>query len=119
MHGNRVAIGALGAVILAIAAAVVFIRDHAAHGFIDANDRELVGRGAQLYAIHCAACHGAALEGQSDWRQPLPSGSLPAPPHDATGHTWHHPDEQLFDIVKRGLVPGETAPYGYVSDMPA
>ncbi|WP_170942271.1 c-type cytochrome, partial [Noviherbaspirillum denitrificans] len=44
---------------------------------------------------------------------------LPAPPHDETGHTWHHPDSVLFDIVKNGLVPGRTAPDGYQSDMPA
>ena len=49
----------------------------------------------------------------------LPSGRLPAPPHDPSGHTWHHPDQVLFDIVKNGLVPGRTAPPGYQSDMPA
>jgi S-disulfanyl-L-cysteine oxidoreductase SoxD len=44
---------------------------------------------------------------------------LPAPPHDETGHTWHHPDAVLIDIVKHGLVPGKTAPEAYESDMPA
>ena len=29
-------------------------------------------------------------------------GYLPAPPHDATGHTWHHPDTQLFAITRHG-----------------
>lgn len=87
--------------------------------FIDASDRQLTARGAQLYATYCAACHGAALEGQPNWRERLPNGRLPAPPHDPSGHTWHHPDAQLFDIVKHGLVPGRTAPEGYESDMPA
>ena len=48
---------------------------------------------------------------------PSASGRLPAPPHDASGHTWHHPDEVLFRIVDEGtaaLVGG-----GYESDMPA
>ena len=27
---------------------------------------------------------------------------LPAPPHNETGHTWHHPDEMLFAITKYG-----------------
>jgi len=40
---------------------------------------------------------------------------MPAPPHDATGHTWHHSDKQLFDMTKRG--PGALVP-GYQSDMP-
>ncbi|ALD90605.1 hypothetical protein CR3_1373 [Cupriavidus gilardii CR3] len=44
---------------------------------------------------------------------------MPAPPHDASGHTWHHADAVLFAITKHGLVPGVTAPAGYVSDMPA
>lgn len=42
-------------------------------------------------------------------------GRLPAPPHDATGHTWHHSDAQLFRIVKDGLA--SIAP-GYETDMP-
>jgi len=74
--------------------------------------------GQKLYAQHCAACHGAKLEGQPDWRKPLPNGRMPAPPHDESGHTWHHPDEVLFGITKNGLVP-PYAPPGYQSDMPA
>jgi mono/diheme cytochrome c family protein len=63
-----------------------------------------------------ALCHGANLEGQPNWRKPLPNGRLPAPPHDRTGHTWHHSDKQLFDMVKNGtaaMMPG------YETDMPA
>lgn len=57
---------------------------------------------AQLYQDNCAACHGAALEGQPDWRSPGPDGILPAPPHDASGHTWHHSDAMLFDYTRLG-----------------
>lgn len=74
--------------------------------------------GEGLYRQHCASCHGANLEGQPGWRQRLPNGRFPAPPHDSTGHTWHHPDEALFGITKSGLVP-PYAPAGYESDMPA
>lgn len=77
-----------------------------------------IAHGAQLYAQHCASCHGAGLEGQPNWRQRLPNGRLPAPPHDESGHTWHHPDKVLFGITKYGLVP-PYAPPGYQSDMPA
>lgn len=86
---------------------------------IDTSDAQRIARGKQLYAQQCASCHGANLEGQPNWRERLPSGRMPAPPHDATGHTWHHPDAVLFAITKNGLVPGITAPAGYVSDMPA
>ena len=81
----------------------------------DPNDRKLVTRGKVVYDEQCASCHGAKLEGQTDWRHRLPNGRMPAPPHDPTGHTWHHSDKQLFDITKLG--PGVLVP-GYESDMP-
>jgi len=84
----------------------------------DERDRGSVALGANVYAQHCAACHGAKLEGQPDWRRRLPNGRLPAPPHDESGHTWHHSDDVLFGITKHGLVP-PYAPPNYESDMPA
>lgn len=48
---------------------------------------------------------------------PLPNGRLPAPPHDASGHTWHHPDAVLAGITRRGLKP--YVGQDYESDMPA
>jgi mono/diheme cytochrome c family protein len=61
-----------------------------------------IAQGETLYAESCAACHGANLEGQPDWRTPDADGRLPAPPHDKTGHTWHHPDRVLFQYTKLG-----------------
>lgn len=58
--------------------------------------------GRALYAQHCAACHGANLEGQPNWRSPDADGLYPAPPHDETGHTWHHDDAMLTDYITRG-----------------
>lgn len=84
----------------------------------DAGNAQLVSQGEAVYVQHCASCHGVNLEGQPDWRQRLPNGRLPAPPHDESGHTWHHPDQVLFAITKNGLVP-PYAPAGYASDMPA
>ena len=77
-----------------------------------------IARGAEVYAKHCAACHGAKLEGQPNWQQKLPNGRWPAPPHDDSGHTWHHSDQWLFEVVEKGMV----SPYaarGQQSDMPA
>ncbi|WP_322995009.1 cytochrome c [Castellaniella sp.] len=87
--------------------------------YIDPSDQALVTLGRQIYTNNCAACHGAKLEGQPNWRMRRADGRLPAPPHDKTGHTWHHPDAMLISITKNGLIPGKTAPPGYVSDMPA
>lgn len=72
--------------------------------------------GQALYLESCATCHGANLEGQPNWMQRLPNGRLPAPPHDETGHTWHHSDEQLLTTVRDGLA---TIVPGYETDMPA
>ena len=71
--------------------------------------------GKLAYDAQCAACHGVNLEGQPNWRQRLPSGELPAPPHDASGHTWHHPDGFLFDVTKHGTL--RFAPPGYKTTM--
>ena len=78
-------------------------------------DAETVQLGQVLYEEYCAACHGRQLEGDPNWQVRSSDGYLPAPPHDATGHTWHHPTEQLFQITKLGteaVVGG-----GYVSNM--
>jgi mono/diheme cytochrome c family protein len=84
----------------------------------DPADAAQVAAGKALYDPYCAACHGDRLQGQPDWKKRLPSGRLPAPPHDDSGHTWHHPDPVLFEIIRDGLVPPH-APPGYESDMPA
>ena len=85
----------------------------------DREDARQVAHGKSVYSKHCASCHGARLEGQPNWRERLPNGRMPAPPHDSSGHTWHHPDGMLFGMTKYGLVPGKYGPLGYESDMPA
>jgi mono/diheme cytochrome c family protein len=82
----------------------------------DPGDPVQVALGETIYAQHCASCHGADLQGQSGCMQ-KPDGRFPAPPHDATGHTWHHPEDMLFKITRQGMQP--FAPPGYESDMPA
>lgn len=82
----------------------------------DPGDAPLVALGRKVYGTQCASCHGANLEGEKNWRQRLADGGLRAPPHDDTGHTWHHPDRLLFHITKFG---GQSiAPQGFKSNMP-
>ena len=81
------------------------------------SESKRIAQGQALYGVRCASCHGKNLEGQSNWKTPLPNGRLPAPPHDKTGHTWHHSDEALIGIAKLGLKP--FAGDNYESDMPA
>ena len=66
------------------------------------DNAQIVTLGSKLYITHCSSCHGIKLEGQANWRERLPNGRLPAPPHDKTGHTWHHNDKLLFKITKFG-----------------
>jgi mono/diheme cytochrome c family protein len=83
---------------------------------IDPQDRALVASGQAIYEQHCASCHGSDFKGQPDWKSRDERGRLPAPPHDETGHTWHHDDLILFEVTKFGV--GKHAPPGYQSDMP-
>lgn len=87
---------------IALAALMVAGSGAQAQGLLPYDDPERVANGKALYAEYCAACHGADLEGETDWRTPDAEGYLPAPPHDETGHTWHHADALLVDIVTRG-----------------
>ncbi len=59
-------------------------------------------QGKQLYLLHCSSCHGKNLEGEPNWRTPKADGMLPAPPHDESGHTWHHDNQLLFNYTKYG-----------------
>lgn len=83
----------------------------------DATNAQLVAQGRVVYGQRCASCHGANLEGQPNWQDELPAGGRPAPPHDETGHTWHHVDTLLFEIVQKG--PEASPIPGYVYRMPA
>ncbi|SDO11953.1 Cytochrome C oxidase, cbb3-type, subunit III [Lutimaribacter pacificus] len=72
-------------------------------GILPYRDPAALREGARIYADYCASCHGVQLEGQENWRDRDAEGYLPAPPHDASGHTWHHPDDQLVAITKYGI----------------
>jgi mono/diheme cytochrome c family protein len=82
------------------------------------DDAALLAKGQAVYVQHCASCHGARLQGQPNWRERDAAGRLPAPPHDASGHTWHHPDQVLFDITKYGVAKAANLK-DYDSAMPA
>ena len=88
--------------------------DHAAA--MDPDDPRQVLAGREVYTEYCAECHGADLEGEPNWRQRRADGTLPAPPHDATGHTWHHDDDLLFRYTKLG--GAALLPEGIASGMP-
>lgn len=107
-HRARSCAIGLGGALLALIGSALPIAANAEKGIdgtltrLADTDLAVVARGERVYAEHCASCHGVALEGQPDWRRRDANGLLPAPPHDASGHTWHHADDLLFEIVKYG-----------------
>ena len=108
----------VGAAVIVMATGVAwYVSREGSGAAADASDPELVALGATVYVQHCAACHGRDLEGESDWRRRKSDGTLPAPPHDRTGHTWHHSDELLYRLTRDG--PAAIAGEDYRTDMPA
>jgi mono/diheme cytochrome c family protein len=102
--------------VAAVAAVVGLYVALAPRGGADPSDAKQVAAGEKVYRAHCASCHGVNLEGQADWRTRNADGTLKPPPHDASGHTWHHPDQVLFDYTRDGGQP--LAPPGFKSAMP-
>lgn len=112
------AVAIAGLLVVVIAAYLFGAKEIETNVAFKPSDVLLVESGKRIYADQCASCHGAELEGEANWREPLPNNEgLRAPPHDETGHTWHHPDAQLFAITKFG---GQRfAPTSFKSNMPA
>ncbi len=119
MNRNRllVLVGIAGVTVATVSWPTDANRDVRTEMRANSNDSGLVALGARIYNQNCAACHGAKLEGQANWRVRQPNGRLPAPPHDADGHTWHHDDETLFSLTKFG--PAALVGTEYESNMPA
>lgn len=74
----------------------------AAAVLIFAGEGAEVMRGRIPYDANCASCHGKNLQGQPDWQITGADGRFPAPPHDASGHTWHHSDGDLIAYITLG-----------------
>ncbi|MFP7672007.1 c-type cytochrome [Marivita sp. S0852] len=100
---NAILIGS--ATCLAVAGGLALFLGSGANGQesgLPYTDTARVAAGAVVYQDYCASCHGANLEGEPNWKTPDADGYLPAPPHDPTGHTWHHDDALLIQIVTHG-----------------
>jgi len=68
-------------------------------------DSELmIARGKTIYQNNCISCHQANLVGVENWKELDQDGHRKSPPLNGTGHTWHHDDATLHNIIKYGLV---------------
>ena len=76
--------------------------------------------GRSVHRTLCAQCHGIQGEGAPNWRQQNSDGTFPAPPHDSTGHAWHHSYGYLYRIIRDGgQVYEEFYEMPFTSVMPA
>lgn len=98
---NRLLI-TIAAVVIA-GGGLIYLGSSRSRALLRPDDDATVQAGAAIYARNCATCHGANLQGQPHWQERGADGLLPAPPHDASGHTWHHPEQVLFKLTKDGL----------------
>ena len=68
-------------------------------------DSELmIARGKIIYQNNCISCHQVNLVGVENWKDLDADGHRKSPPLNGTGHTWHHDDATLHNIIKYGLV---------------
>ena len=117
MNKRMLVFGALGlGLVLALSVFIWFPNSDQSKS-LRPDDGSVVLLGETVYRSHCAECHGRNLEGQPNWRSRDGEGYLPAPPHDANGHSWHHADALLFKITKLGTA--SIAGPDYKTRMPA
>ena len=103
---------------LACAAAIV-VATLVLTGCASSSGSQVVEEGREVYAANCAACHGANAEGQPEWHVKKADGTLPAPPLNGDGHTWHHADGELYRVVSQGGQILEDPGLDFKSAMPA
>ena len=65
-------------------------------------DAARVAEGEAIYGQYCSSCHGADLSGDPGWKTRNADGSFRPPPHDNSGHTWHHSDGLLLALTRDG-----------------
>ena len=63
----------------------------------------MIDRGKIIYESYCVSCHQVNLSGAENWKGLDEDGHRKAPPLNGTGHTWHHDDASLHNIIKYGL----------------
>lgn len=76
--------------------------------------------GKAIFTSTCAVCHGQSGEGQPNWHITKADGTLPPPPLNGDGHTWHHGDGFLYKVVRDGgkWMESPSLPH-FKSGMPA
>ncbi len=61
-----------------------------------------IQKGQEIYAIHCAGCHGDTGQGGPGWGQQGVQTADAAPPLNGTGHAYKHPFNDLLVTINDG-----------------
>lgn len=61
-----------------------------------------VDQGRAVYRNNCAACHGEQAQGAPDWEVQGELGFYPPPPLNGSGHSAHHPLEDMVRTISMG-----------------
>ena len=89
--------------ILGLLVGVALMVALAACGGGGSSDDDVIEVGRTVYERDCLICHGEARTGDG--------GLENAPVHGPDGHTWHHPDGQLRELILGALdYPQKTMP---------
>ncbi|MCO5186509.1 MAG: cytochrome c [Anaerolineae bacterium] len=99
---NRIIYGIIGGIVLLAIVAMVTVLPSPNQRLRADFEPTTLSIGEQVYVQQCAVCHGINLEGQLNWREGNADGTFRAPPHDETGHTWHHGDSYLLERIRTG-----------------
>ena len=92
--------------ILIILLSFIFISEASfshSHFPITKDSALMIARGKIVYETYCVSCHQVNLSGAENWKELDEDGHRKAPPLNGTGHTWHHDDASLHNIIKYGL----------------
>lgn len=99
--------------LILIVAGILMSACSSVSGDSESSQQVMIAQGEAVYQQNCASCHGENGEGQNP-DAPLAkdaTGRYPAPPHNDTGHTWHHDDDLLVQIVTEGGMGPPTSFY--------
>ena len=92
--------------ILLVLISFLFITETAyshSHFPITRDSTLMIARGKVIYENNCVSCHQVNLIGAENWKSLDEDGHRRTPPLNGTGHTWHHDDATLHNIIKYGL----------------
>lgn len=102
--------------VFAAAGAGIWLFKGGASAEVNYRDAVLIAKGSILFEKNCAVCHGNEGVGENPQfvkGGQKPGGSYWAPAVNGKAHTWHHPPDALFRIIKEGSPASDSPMRGW------